>query len=140
MNASSREAISRFSLSRLIVPTRVRSRNRRLLLDRRLFPGVDPRTDRRRSSVASRPTDSLRTVARHPSIASRPQPPRARRKNYFTLVFNHLPRLRAVATLSWHGARTIDHRADAQTSIQLNILTHTFWRTEMKIENLSKEL
>jgi hypothetical protein len=23
----------------------------------------------------------------------------------------------------WHGARTIDHRADAQTLIQLNILT-----------------
>src|ERR1700730_18852002 len=51
-----------------------------------------------RSSVARRPTDSLRTVARYPSIANRPQPPRARSENYFTLVFNHLPRLRTVAT------------------------------------------
>jgi hypothetical protein len=42
---------------------------------------------------------------------------------------------------SWHGACTIDRRADAQTTIQLNIFHHqTLRRTVMKIENLSKDL
>src|ERR1700737_1677395 len=51
-----------------------------------------------RSSVARRPTDSLRTVARHPSIASRPQPSRIRSGNYFNFVFNDLLQLRTFVT------------------------------------------
>src|ERR1700737_4821080 len=79
-----------------------------------------------RSSVASRPTDSLRTVARHPSIASRPQPPESSKRKLFHLFYQSLAETQHDSDHGWHGARIIDHRADAQTSIQLNILTHTF--------------
>jgi len=43
---------------------------------------------------------------------------------YFYFVFNYLARPHAVVTTGWHGARTIDQRADAQNFLtQLNNLT-----------------
>jgi hypothetical protein len=50
------------------------------------------------SSVASRPTDSSPTVARHPSITSRSQPSRIQSRNYFNFVFNDLLQLRTFVT------------------------------------------
>jgi hypothetical protein len=50
------------------------------------------------SSVASRPTDSSPTVARHPSITRRSQPSRIRSGSYFNFVFNDLLQLRTVVT------------------------------------------
>jgi hypothetical protein len=64
---------------------------------------------------------------------------RSQREDYFHCIFNNLLQIRTVATLTWHGARSVVQRAAAQTLNQLNILT-LFRRTEMKIENLSKEL
>jgi hypothetical protein len=50
------------------------------------------------SSVASRPTDSSPTVARHPSITRRSQPSRIRSGSYFNFVFNDLLQLRTFVT------------------------------------------
>jgi len=76
-----------------------------------------------RSSVASGPTDSLRTVARDPSITSRRQLPKSSKRQLISLYFQLLATAPHGRDPGWHGARTVGHRAAAQTSIQLNILT-----------------
>src|SRR6266700_3123650 len=63
----------------------------------------------------------------------------ARTGSYFTFAFRHLSARRTRRGCGWHGARTIGQRADAQALNQLNTLT-LFWRINMKIENLSKDL
>src|SRR2546430_17720074 len=72
------------------------------------------------SSVARRPTDSLRTVARHPSTTSHSQLSERAAVAVFQLCFQMLAAPAHVHGRGWHGARTIDQRADAQTEIQLN--------------------
>ncbi len=49
-------------------------------------------------SVASKPTDCTRTVARHPSLTRLPQPPKTADRSYITMCFNDLHRANHITT------------------------------------------
>src|SRR5262249_2130139 len=90
-----------------------------------------------RSYVASGPTDSRRPVVQRPSNRGARNFRSARADTIFT-GFSIPCYNCALSCPVWHGARIVTLRADAQTSIQLNILT--LWRIQMQIENLNKDL
>jgi hypothetical protein len=90
-------------------------------------------------SVAARPTDSLHVLpdAHQPTRLCKPVAGAVQR--LFPL-FRALAAIARPAELSWHDPCTMERRADAQKSIQLNIDNSNYWRTQMQIENLKKDL
>src|SRR5882724_8457244 len=77
------------------------------------------------------------TPINHDSRVRQQLSPGSQRK-LFQLCFQRLVATSRGSDRIWHDGRNVDDRADAQTSIQLNILTH--WRIQMEIENLNKDL
>jgi hypothetical protein len=91
-------------------------------------------------SVAARPTDCLHLLPDAHQSNYRGKPVAQAQCRSFCLFFSAWRDFGFRSELSWHDLCTMDRRADAQTSIQLNIDNSNYWRTQMQIENLKKDL
>jgi hypothetical protein len=80
----------------------------------------------RRRECRKRTNTFSRAVGRHPSYRTlherRAHSDKSRGASYFTVDISNLRRLRTPGTRTWHGARTVDQRADAQSLIKLDII------------------